>query len=78
MKTKYFRGMIGDQLWPNCGCGFRTIEARVGRKWVRAREAVGWSGNRSKRISRKAWDAMCNQKHLPLVERDKPKYMKGK
>ena len=77
MKTKYFRGMIDDQLWPNCGCGFRTIEAEVGRKWGRAREAVSWPTNR-KRISRKVWDSMCNQKNLPLIERDKPKYMKGK
>ena len=76
MKTKYFRGMVGDELWPHCGCGFRTIEAEVGRKWVRAREAVTWTTNR-KRISRKLWDSLCNNRRYPLVEIEKPKHLKG-
>lgn len=75
MKVRYFRGNIGDELWPNCGCGWRTIEVTIGHKWVRAREAVQWHTPR-KRISRRVWDAMCNNKRLPLVERDKPKHLR--
>ena len=57
MKTEYFKGNFGDQLWPAVACGHRTIEAQVGYKWVRVSEAVAWPTNR-KRVSRKVWDAL--------------------
>ena len=69
MKSKYYTGHVGDELWPNCGCGKRTVEASVGYKWVRVREAVRWPTN-CKKLSRKVWDSM------KMAEVDKPGYLK--
>jgi hypothetical protein len=57
MKKQYFRGSFADELWPAVSCGRRLVDAEVGRKWVRVREAVRWPTNR-KRIRRDIWDAL--------------------
>ena len=68
MESQYFRGYISDQLWPAVASGHRTVEAQVGHKWVRVREAVAWPTNR-KRVSRKVWDA------LHLEPRSRPQHL---
>ena len=57
MNMQYFKIMLGDELWPGVSCGQRIVEAKIGHKWVRVREAVAWSTNR-KRVSRKIWDTL--------------------
>ena len=68
MRTEYFKGNFGDQLWPAVASGHRTVEATVGHKWVRVREAVRWPTNR-KRVSRKIWDA------LNVTPRERPRHL---
>ena len=40
MKSKYYTGHVGDELWPTCGCGKRTVDASVGYKWVRVWDSL--------------------------------------
>jgi hypothetical protein len=68
MRVQYFYGYVGDEF-PNVPCGWRYVEAAVGRKWVRVREAVRWPTKRRK-VSRETFDAM----HMELKK--KPKYLR--
>ena len=68
MQTQYFRGHFDDELWPAVASGNRTVEAQVGRKWVRVREEVRWPTNR-RRISKQVWEA------LHLEPRPRPEHL---
>ena len=73
MQNKYFDVYVWDQLWPRVATGNRTVEAQIGHKWVRVREAATIPYNtQRKRIRRSIWNAM------KPIERDKPKYLKKK
>tara|TARA_R100001377_G_C3182985_1_gene107402 strand:+ start:235 stop:456 length:222 start_codon:yes stop_codon:yes gene_type:complete len=71
MKLEYFNVHINDDLWPQVATGHRIVEAEIGYKWVRVREALAWATNR-KRVRRSVWDA------LKTEARDKPKHLRRK
>jgi len=65
--VKYFYGFVGDEL-PNVPSGYRIVEATVGKKWVRVREALVWPTQRRK-IPREIWETLC------MKMRSKPRYL---
>ena len=76
MKVQYFRGTINEEFWPACASGFRLLEVKVGRKWVRGREASNWH-RAFKKVRYSVWEAaVSKQSYYPLSEISKPKYLK--
>jgi|TARA_R110002020_G_scaffold72309_2_gene186153 hypothetical protein len=67
MTVKYFDGFVGNEL-PNVPSGYRTVEATVGRKWVRVREALPWPTKRRK-IPHEIWET------LDMKPRSMPRYL---
>ena len=72
MQTQYFRVSLADELHPAATCGYRTVAARVGWKWVKAIDANLLNYRQWKRIHRVTWDT------INKVEVPKPRYVKGK
>ena len=55
--VKLFHGYVSDELAPACGCGYRTVEAKIGRKWVYVVEHIPFFRPK-KKISLKTWNAL--------------------
>ena len=55
--------VLMDELQPHVGSGFRVVEAKVGHKWVRVRDAARakFSPTNFKRIKRKDWDTIVTK-----------------
>ena len=79
MKVQYFSGVISEEFWPSCASGFRVLEVKLGRKWVRGREASN-SPRAFKKVRYSVWEAAASRKkgQYPLIETYKPKFLKKK
>ena len=83
MDLQYFNVHIDDELYPACGCGLRQVVAKVGHKWVRAKEFSYVDNTKNfKRISRKVWDTITadeiTEKQLSKMKRIKRRNVKEK
>jgi len=83
MDLQYFNVHINDELYPACGCGLRQVVAKVGHKWVRAKEFSYLDDTKNfKRVSRKIWDTVTadeiTEKQLAHMQRIKRRNVKNK
>lgn len=63
MMTTRHNVLLMDELQPHVGSGFRVVEAKIGHKWVRVRDAARakFSPTNFKRIKRRDWDTIVTQ-----------------